>query len=276
MIRVKREQVDKNNADKKAAIQPSGTWFKKAAEATAKAIKEGASHNVTELYRDDEVRMALERVFLRKCAYCESRLGTVSPEEVEHFRPKGGVTEQPEHPGYYWLAYCWTNLYPACTYCNQKRHNRPHWGGMGTVGPTMGKGTSFPLENESHRASTPEMDLAQEQPLLMDPCSPDVDPEECLRYDVQGQVHPMRPEDVGAQETIRICHLGRRRLRLDREEVLLKTKRFIWILKRLRNRLGSENREVAGLQKLLAEMTQASATYAGAARFVVRDPGAFP
>lgn len=271
MIRVKREQVDESNTP----IQPSDTWFEKAANATAKAIEEGVDHQVRDLYRDDQVRMALEKLFHRKCAYCESRLGTVAPEEVEHYRPKGAVAEQPEHPGYYWLAYRWENLYPACTFCNQRRRDRPHWD-RPVTGPTTGKGTSFPLEDESGRAMTPEADPGQERPLLLDPCSPDVDPEECFRYDVQGQVHPVGPKNVRAQATIRICHLYRTRLVDERKDVILRTKRLVQALERLRVRLGPEDPDVFELQQMLAEQRQAGATYAGAARYVMRDPGAFP
>jgi len=54
-----------------------------------------------------------------KCWYVECRnLGT--DDDMDHFRPKGGVKEDPAHPGYYWLAFEWTNLRLSC-----HRANRP-------------------------------------------------------------------------------------------------------------------------------------------------------
>src|ERR1700726_2643878 len=38
-----------------------------------------------------------------KCWYVECKnLGT--DDDIDHFRPKSGVKEDPTHPGYYWLA----------------------------------------------------------------------------------------------------------------------------------------------------------------------------
>lgn len=48
----------------------------------------------------------------RNCAYCDGRLRETSPETIDHFIPKKG-------PGLAWmLALTWSNLYPACSYCN--------------------------------------------------------------------------------------------------------------------------------------------------------------
>nr|WP_239015299.1 AAA family ATPase [Archangium violaceum] len=59
-----------------------------------------------------------------KCAFCESQLAHISYGDVEHFRPKAGWRQEEGgplgRPGYYWLAYEWTNLFLACTLCNQQ------------------------------------------------------------------------------------------------------------------------------------------------------------
>jgi hypothetical protein len=91
----------------------------------------------------------LTNVFHNKCAYCETR-EVRSPYHAEHFRPKGRVRfrvegekrlqigtaqdeegKQSEHPGYFWLAYHWANLLPACNYCNS----------------ALGKNDQFPIKN---------------------------------------------------------------------------------------------------------------------------------
>lgn len=269
MIRVDRYRLDEDGHP----IRPSEAWFQKSSDATKKAIEEGMEHKVGDLYRDDEVRKALEKLFHRKCAYCESRLGTMGPEDIEHYRPRRAVAGRPDHPGYYWLAYIWTNLYPACTYCNQKRWDRPTWnepfGGL-----TAGKATAFPLADESERAMGPGDNLERERPLLLEPCSQAADPERHFRYDVRGEIHARAPDDVSAQATIRICHLRRRRLRDDRALVVQRTARLIQILERLRAHRDSGD-PIAELQQLLDDQVRDDALHAGAARYVVRDPRAF-
>jgi hypothetical protein len=55
-------------------------------------------------YKEQEVCQWLDRIYNEKCAYCESIYRAVDSRDIEHFRPKAGVTEAPEHPGYWWLA----------------------------------------------------------------------------------------------------------------------------------------------------------------------------
>jgi uncharacterized protein (TIGR02646 family) len=61
------------------------------------------------------VREALALYYLGKCAYCENM---EKKAEIEHYRPKKGVTGEAAHPGYFWVCYQWTNLVPSCRYCN--------------------------------------------------------------------------------------------------------------------------------------------------------------
>ena len=44
---------------------------------------------------------ALDLSYNHKCAYCER----VTKADVEHYRPKKKVSEDADHPGYYWLCY---------------------------------------------------------------------------------------------------------------------------------------------------------------------------
>jgi hypothetical protein len=72
-------------------------------------------------YKGDDVKAALEELFEGKCAYCETFYEAGGPMDVEHYRPKGAVAEEPDHWGYWWLAAEWDNLLPSCTDCNRKR-----------------------------------------------------------------------------------------------------------------------------------------------------------
>src|SRR5215469_15345176 len=69
-------------------------------------------------------RPYLQRIFADKCAYCESPVGHVAYGEVNHFRPKALVQEDAAFPGYYWLAYEWSNLLLACRQCALSKRNR--------------------------------------------------------------------------------------------------------------------------------------------------------
>jgi uncharacterized protein (TIGR02646 family) len=145
-----RRLPDRGDAPKRLA--------KGAAAATKLVIKyiaAGAKPRWSALYGCKEVRDALEALQAGRCSYCEGTLAPVCIGHIEHFRPKGAVTDLDGavvSEGYFWLAYEWTNLLLACEVCNVK------W-----------KGTRFPLAGEANRATNPASDLKAEAPLLVDP-----------------------------------------------------------------------------------------------------------
>ncbi len=159
--------------------------------------------------------MALETLFHGKCAYCETKL--TEGWNVDHHRPKKRVKERPDHPGYYWLAYEWTNLYPACNGCNQHLRDRPHWDANQQNDRAAGKADQFPLDDERHRAMSPTDDIARELPYVLDPC--DDEPQLYLTFDIQGNVLAI-DDDVFGETTIDVCHLDRYRLSLARAKVI--------------------------------------------------------
>ena len=127
--------------------------------------------------------------------------------DVEHYRPKGGWVQDERdrlrRPGYYWLAYEWTNLLFACQKCNQSfKRNR------------------FPLADPAARARSPTDDLAAETPLLIDPASED--PEETLGWDDDEPVprRPGTPAAARAEATVRLVGLDREELVIARTEHL--------------------------------------------------------
>lgn len=96
-----------------------------------------------------------------KCWYVECKnLGT--DDDVDHFRPKLGVREDLSHPGYYWLAFEWTNLRLSCHRANRPRSNAE-------TGETGGKSEHFPLIDPATRAMSPADDLSLEIPAILDP-----------------------------------------------------------------------------------------------------------
>lgn len=109
------------------------------------------------IYGHLQVKQALIDDQHGKCCYCESRFEATGFGDVEHFRPKAGVRQQPkaplEKPGYYWLAYDWSNLLFSCEICN-RRH----------------KSNLFPLLNPASRARSHNDRISHERPLLPHPC----------------------------------------------------------------------------------------------------------
>ena len=262
--------VDRYREENGKVIKPADDWFDEAKTRTDTAINEGAAHEVTGWYKHVEVKKALEKLFYDKCAYCESRPTATNPWDVEHYRPKGRVAERDDHPGYYWLAYDWENLLPACTFCNQRRKDQPRYDDPRAL-PAQGKLDQFPIENENHRAMSPDDNLDAERPLLLNPC---VDrPETHLTYDIQGQIHPTDEHDLRAKETIRICALRRRRLRTARARIVVvmsKAMRNLRLARETDNALAGEC-----MQEIIDHYVAPDALYAGAARAVQRDPDAF-
>ena len=108
------------------------------------------------IYGDKEVKTALILAQHGKCCFCERKIHEDG--DVEHFRPKGGISqgskEPMEKPGYYWLAYDWSNLLLSCSACNS-RHKR----------------NLFPLANTGKRVVNHfgASAIHEEEPLFIDP-----------------------------------------------------------------------------------------------------------
>lgn len=142
------------------------------------------------IYGAQSVKRALRSAQHDKCCYCEGKFAANASGDVEHFRPKtcfqqekGGPTE---YPGYYWLAYEWSNLYYACELCNR-----------------VGKRKLFPIADPTQRRRSAN-DLRQEVPEILDPGGP-LDPRDHIKF------NGAAPEGVTelGRKTIRILGLDR-------------------------------------------------------------------
>lgn len=153
------------------------------------------------IYNADGVKQSLLAAQHDKCCYCESKFGATSYGDIEHHRPKGAVKEEPEHLGYWWLAYVWDNLLVSCEMCN-----RTH------------KGTWFPLRNPAARAKTPADNIDAEEPLLINPALQD--PRNHIRFKADA---PEGLDDIG-RTTIKVLGLRRKDLQEARLEQFNKIK----------------------------------------------------
>jgi hypothetical protein len=127
-----------------------------------------------------------------KCIFCEAFVPAVAHGDVEHFRPKNGVSDTKGGKittrTYWWLAYEWTNYWASCQLCNQSF-----------------KKNLFPLAVGGVRAMTPSDDLSLEEPLLIDPETED--PRDHLEF--RAEIVFARNQSLRGLATIDICGLNR-------------------------------------------------------------------
>ncbi len=231
-------------------------------------------------YKHPEVKDPLVRIFHGKCAYCESFYSSTQPMDVEHFRPKGAVAEDPAHPGYYWLAATWDNLLPSCIDCNRARKQKD------VVEKTtllLGKKDKFPVGGT--RAQEPEDLLSAESAYLLDPSRDD--PDQFLEFDTELGVvvprHQTGEPHRRALESIEIYGLNRSGLVTDRLHILRMIDHHLRVVERLTKvRDGLDSEELKGLQQIvdevitfelraIFEMRNHDRPYAGMARQVIRE-----
>lgn len=106
-----------------------------------------------ELWRDDRVRNWLLSQFNYKCWYSEAQ-DSVSSCHVDHFRPKGRVTDDVSKEvsdGYWWLAFDWTNYRIGGQLLNVKKSDR------------------FPFADQSRATHDDPDSIRKECPILLDP-----------------------------------------------------------------------------------------------------------
>jgi uncharacterized protein (TIGR02646 family) len=200
------------------------------------------------VFRDTLLRGTLERldrIFRGKCAYCERHLGKKGKIIVDRFRPA---------ERYWWLAYEWTNLFPACEKCHAS------------------KGKKFPVKKRA-RAGATGNELLAERPLLLDPC---VDAaEKFFFYTEDGRVLPSpkcnSADRARARATIKILRLNRPELRKERAIEMEK------VAEACRKLEGRRGRVLAGTGSAMAHpathvrrVLRAFLPYGAARRQVVR------
>jgi hypothetical protein len=147
------------------------TWSRHAAKLKKRVAEcEADKAKLTELFKKSpywtKLRPQLIALAGRRCWYCEGEVSN-SRLAVDHFRPKGGVFEEPveAHIGYYWLAYEVNNFRLICEFCNSSTDDDP-------TGKRVTKIHHFPLLNPGARlrdpAARPET-IERELPVLLDP-----------------------------------------------------------------------------------------------------------
>lgn len=104
----------------------------------------------------------------KSCCFCESRVTHISFGDVEHYRPKAGYFQDEgdlfHKPGYFWLAYEWSNLLFCCKICNRRY-----------------KQNFFPLKDPAKRCKfNKSFSVKSEAPLFINPF--ETDPAEHITF----------------------------------------------------------------------------------------------
>lgn len=210
----------------------------------ANAFKWGSREK--RIYGHESVKKALIAMQHGKCCFCESKITHIAYGDVEHFRPKAGYRQEPGdplgRPGYYWLAYEWSNLFLACELCNQRF-----------------KECLFPLREPSQRATCHEHDVSREGPLLIDPARES--PQDHLSF--RGEIaYPIGGDLMGAT-TIEVLGLNREPLVERRRDRLEYLRRLLSVTLVASSPLAAEARA------FLERMTDESAEYATMVRAAI-------
>ena len=161
-----------------------------------------------------KAKKALAEVSNDKCWYCECKEER-SDLHVDHFRPKGRVTGEKDHSGYWWLALDWRNFRLACTYCNCVREDSE-------IDENGGKGSKFPIISPPARMLRPQD--PQDRTSLLDPVvRADVDK---LTFTRNGLPQPVTQDNKTedwkrVQDSIEVYHLRETRLKRAREALAI-------------------------------------------------------
>ncbi len=190
------------------------------------AVDQGNEPKISDaLYK--RMRHVFYDAFHGKCAYCERKFVLDQSGDIDHFRPKGAVTDEKDqvvkvpgkagppgpHPGYYWLAYDWRNLLPTCARCNRPARLPD--------GRLVGKSTRFPVRGQ-HIWEPGKED--QESPLFLHPVFDN--PQEHLGIKVEDGV--FFAKTPRGQTCIDLLDLNREGLPEERQKRYTQVKGRVW------------------------------------------------
>lgn len=248
-----------NEADLEASIRRlKADWIEKAAEETKQNKKDRKFTSRSVDWSD--IKQAFIDAQHGKCVYCERRVGVDSEKkvewDVEHFRPKGRVTEWepgtgPASPsGYYLLALDWHNYMASCKRCNSAY-----------------KGDRFPIAKPPRQVNTASAArLKRESPYLPFPLGDsEEDPEDLITFIGWRPVPKSEAVRKRAEIVIRFFEL-------DASEDLIEARcnAIVAIYTYLRNRDRGDEEAKADAAQMLALAASDRFEHANCARSFIR------
>ncbi len=244
---------------------------KKATERVHALVAEGKKPKITHLYGRKSIKRSFffdkGPPFYGKCAFCEAPIADYQRGDLDHFRPKAGITDENDrpiwlldeqghsrldaegrriaHPGYYWLAYDWRNLLPSCVICNQPAV---------ISGRKVGKHSRFPVEG---RHAQKPREVAAEQPLLIHPASGRLDDDPDRHLVVDSRTGVIGHHTDRGRKCIEIFALNLRdQLVADRKRAIREAR---WLLRKLSRPADRDSalREIADIRAAMRGFTMA-------------------
>ena len=174
-------------------------------------------HSTESAYSDgksdtkNSLKWTLKQIYYEKCAFCESDLKN-EVGDIEHFRPKNKNKNKNQTKkcdktySYYWLAFSWDNLLPACSKCNGKKSN---------CFDIDGDRANFIKENLEDLHYKTEQYNKIEKPKLL---HPEYDKfEDKIKFTKNGKIDS---ENERVLYTVQICDLNRENLRKSRQDIV--------------------------------------------------------
>jgi hypothetical protein len=215
------------------------------------------------------LRTALWAVGSTKCWYSEASLQECEG-QVEHYRPKKRLSGA-QHVGYWWRAFDWKNLRLAHPTVNRRITDY-------LTGKKSGKGSYFPLQDESTRA-TCEAEERNERPVLLDPTVP-FDARLICFSEESGSPKPRYEKDVDpwlhkrAEDSIEYYHLNEGTWNARRQDLMGEVRKLCetldaLVLQEPRNEV--EYNEV--IDELVSKYINPFAEFSAACLQIVREKG---
>ncbi len=188
---------------------PKIMFYKPRREAFEQNKAAGKYCSSDNLYKPQKVKLALDKIYHRKCAYCEKTLKDVD-RHVEHYRPK---------VPYFWLAFSWDNLLIACKKCNEIKSNQ-------FIAYLEGKQLHYNNETLKTAQSQIEAYNAVELPLIL---NPEQETTESLKahFTFNLQTAEIIAKTKQMKATIKVCQLNRQELVELRIDELIKLKNHL-------------------------------------------------
>lgn len=153
----------------------------------------------------------MEEIHHNKCSFCETYIRPVDTPQVEHYRPKNTLKDDPTHIGYYWLGHEWNNLLLACLACNKAKSSQFPIQGVRVTTPALLEDSKL----DRSRCLPDAPPLSDESPFLINPEYEN--PEPHFRFHTDGRMEGIT---VRGKKTIAICKLDRKSLDIDRKKIL--------------------------------------------------------
>jgi uncharacterized protein (TIGR02646 family) len=253
-------RIEINNAELNAQENQTDV-----ATARRQAISDGLDQpKRKKIWRDLESELA--RLKNGKCWYSESP-NSGSDKDIDHFRPKSRVAEDPNHEGYWWLAFNWNNYRYSCKRCNQRRNNQRHNDIENRT--DGGKWDHFPISSNSFRAQRESDNWRLEEIDLLDPIDPD--DWKLLTFLPNGQSTPTKLPDTReyhrARTSIHIYHLHHYELVRDRKALATKIRLLVEDMEILQPKITDPEMRILykNQQKILLRSIHPNSEYSAAA-----------